>query len=245
MTEFKKSNWSVENFSGEYLKKADLRMPQRLTLYETALSYYNFFFNNSKIDQNELKIVDLGCGDGFLVELLSKITPNASFMLIDGSESMISESKGRLSNLSNVEYAVMTLEDATEFDFGEVDFFVSSLAIHHMTTDYKSKLFKNIYEHLKSGGSFLNLDVVSLDNDEQFIEHWYLKVWEEEIHKNQKTLNIEGDFMEFIKGHEREDHYRNLDTLESQLNALKDAGFKSVNCHYKKGTFTVYGGTKS
>ncbi len=93
MTEFKKSNWNVENFSAEYLKKADLRMPQRLTLYETALSYYDFFYNSGKIDQNHLKVVDLGCGDGFLVELLAKITPNASFMLVDGSEKMINEAE--------------------------------------------------------------------------------------------------------------------------------------------------------
>lgn len=244
MTEFKKSNWNVENFSTEYLKKADLRMPQRLTLYETALSYYNFFYNNEKINQNELKVVDLGCGDGFLVELLAKITPKASFMLIDGSEKMIDEAKSRLGNIANVHYSVMTLEDAAEFAFGDTDFFISSLAIHHMTTGKKSEIFKNIYKHLSPGGSFLNLDVVSLGNEEQSIESWYLKVWEEEIHKNQRALNVEGDFTEFIKGHQREDHYKNLDTLESQLNALKDAGFIGVNCHYKKGTFTVYGGSK-
>lgn len=244
MTEFNKSHWNVGDFSSEYLKKADLRMPQRLTLYETALSYYNFFYNNEKIDQTRLKVVDLGCGDGFLVELLAKITPNASFMLIDGSEKMINEAKSRLDGVANVEYSVMTLEDSSHFDFGTSDFFISSLAIHHMTTDGKAKLFQNIYKSLKKGGSFLNLDVVSLGSNEEAVEQWYLKVWEEEIHKNQRALNVEGDFTEFIKGHQRENHYKNLDTLESQLNALKDAGFIGVNCHYKKGTFTVYGGSK-
>jgi tRNA (cmo5U34)-methyltransferase len=34
------------------------------------------------------------------------------------------------------------------------------------------------------------------------------------------------------------------DTLDDQLNALKSIGFSSVDCYYKYGIFTVYGGKK-
>lgn len=34
------------------------------------------------------------------------------------------------------------------------------------------------------------------------------------------------------------------DTLDKQLKALKSVGFKDVDCYYKYGIFTMYGGRK-
>lgn len=34
------------------------------------------------------------------------------------------------------------------------------------------------------------------------------------------------------------------DTLDNQINALKEVGFKEVDCFYKYGVFTMYGGKK-
>ncbi len=36
----------------------------------------------------------------------------------------------------------------------------------------------------------------------------------------------------------------NPDTLENQLKSLKSAGFNNVDCYYKYGIFSVYGGQK-
>lgn len=36
----------------------------------------------------------------------------------------------------------------------------------------------------------------------------------------------------------------NPDTLENQLKLLKSTGFKNVDCYYKYGIFSVYGGQK-
>jgi tRNA (cmo5U34)-methyltransferase len=50
--------------------------------------------------------------------------------------------------------------------------------------------------------------------------------------------------MGIIQNYRDAEHYRNLDTLAGQLNALKEAGFKDADCFCKYGLFTVYGGRK-
>ncbi|NOY65253.1 MAG: class I SAM-dependent methyltransferase, partial [Nitrospirae bacterium] len=33
-------------------------------------------------------------------------------------------------------------------------------------------------------------------------------------------------------------------TLEAQLDALRETGFKEVDCYYKYGVFAIYGGRR-
>ena len=109
----------------------------------------------------------------------------------------------------------------------------SALSIHHLTEPRKIELFRNIYNHLNPGGIFINADQVQGESLE--IDKTYRETWIKQVRQNGVTeTELEAAF-ERIK----EDK---MSTLTSQIQWMKDAGFKDVNCWYKNYGFVVFGG---
>ena len=124
----------------------------------------------------------------------------------------------------------------------DFDFVVSSLAIHHLTMKQKKGLFRLIYSHLKEGGYFMNIDVLLAPTSA--LDGWYIKLWQEWIDE-QKTLHgIESEYFDDVVRRYKDNTDNKPDTLEEQLNALRQIGFKEVDCYYKYGVFAIYGGRR-
>ncbi len=71
-----------------------------------------------------------------------------------------------------------------------------------------------------------------------------MELWKEGVIEQGHSSEIEDIFTKMVQQYMAEGHYCNVDTLESQMNALKDAGFQDVDCFYKRGMFAMYGGKK-
>ena len=68
-------------------------------------------------------------------------------------------------------------------------------------------------------------------------------LWREWIEERQASLAVEGDFSDII--HRYKDNKDNRpDMLADQLSALREIGFTDVDCFYKYGIFSIYGGKK-
>lgn len=97
------------------------------------------------------KIIEIGCGTGFLTKKLFAKFPEASFTVCDLSEKMIERCKSENSSFhGNVEYRVC---DALEILSGQVtyDLAVSALAFQWLEESFSSVIAK-IYERLVPGG---------------------------------------------------------------------------------------------
>jgi tRNA (cmo5U34)-methyltransferase len=125
---------------------------------------------------------------------------------------------------------------------GPFDFVASSLAIHHLAFAEKFSLFEKIYGLLKRGGYFINIDVVLAPAGP--LEQWYLSLWKDWIDERKWDLGTaDGSLSNIIRQYKAAEENK-PDTLEKQINALKDIGFKDVDCFYKQGIFTIYGARK-
>jgi tRNA (cmo5U34)-methyltransferase len=126
---------------------------------------------------------------------------------------------------------------------GPFDFVVSSLAIHHLTFAEKFSLFEKINGLLTPGGYFVNIDVVLAPAGP--LEKWYLALWKDWIDERRWDLGIaDGRLSNIIIRQYKDAEENKPDTLEKQINALRDIGFKDVDCFYKQGIFTIYGAKK-
>lgn len=110
-------------------------------------------WGNSLIAELKLKgnesILDLGCGDGSLTKELSELVPNGRAMGIDSSIGMIETAKKQTA--ANLMFELADINDlkySNEFDI------IFSNAALHWVKDH-SKLLKNCYSALKSGGMIL------------------------------------------------------------------------------------------
>ncbi len=104
------------------------------------------------------RILDLGAGTGILTQMLHEKYPESNMTLLDISPEMIKLAKEKFNDITTFSYIE---GDYLECDFdGMYDIIVSSLSIHHLEDDQKITLYKKIYDHLNSGGVFINADEV-------------------------------------------------------------------------------------
>jgi tRNA (cmo5U34)-methyltransferase len=240
MTEFNKSQWAKPEFTQEYRDSADVYIVERVKLLEILRSFYKHFIGN-KPSHN---VLDLGCGDGIVIYELLKIDTSIEATLIDGSEDMLNKAKDRLKDFENIRFIQASFQEILNKNntLQKYDFIVSSLAIHHLTMEEKTALFRTIYSHLNVDGYFLNIDVVLAPSDT--LEQWYLLLWKQWIEERKSFLGIEGSHYDDIIRRYKDNNDNKPDTLAAQLNALLTIGFEDVDCFYKNGIFTMYGGGK-
>ncbi|WP_281774770.1 class I SAM-dependent methyltransferase [Methanobacterium formicicum] len=247
MSKFKKSEWTEEGHARQFLENADIYILERQRLFEILKSFYRYFLRN-KVNKRPIKILDLGCGDGALTRELLKEDPEIEATLVDGSAEMLKNAKEHLESHPNFIFIEKTFQELLEDEskgndiIGDgFDFVVSSLAIHHLHTEEKKSLFSYIYGHLNSGGFFLNIETVKAPTDE--LESWYRALWREWIGKNQVKLKVKQSF-EYLPEQYKDNPDNHPDTLKVQLEALEAVGFSQVDCYYKYGIFSIYGGKK-
>lgn len=238
MSKFKNSRWADSDFSQNYRDEANVYLPFRSQFIETAKSLFAHLIDSKA----QAKILDLGCGDGlFIQELLKTFTP-AGVTLVDGSAEMIEASQNRLGVNGNIRFMNASFQDlvAGEPLNEKFDFIYSSLAIHHLPFEEKKQLYEYIYRLLSPNGSFVNYDVVVPPSEK--IETWYLSLWREWIRDHPDKAM--GEKLLGVPEQYKENTDNIPDTLESQLQALKEIGFNGVDCYLKHGIFALFGGSK-
>jgi tRNA (cmo5U34)-methyltransferase len=240
MTDFTKTNWAKAEFSRNYLDMADIYIVERRRMFSILRSFMSHFLSSS----DKKSLLDLGCGDGILTEELLKVDGSLSVTLLDGSGDMLAKARQRLGKFGDFRYVRASFQELLENDIlaERYAFAVSSMAIHHLTLSEKIMLFKKIHGLLKDGGYFVNIDVVLPPTE--VLDEWYMKLWQEWMEDKKAALGVEDE-----SGINIVDRYKDLeenkpDTLEAQLYSLKEIGFREVDCFYKYGIFSVYGGKR-
>jgi tRNA (cmo5U34)-methyltransferase len=239
MDTFNQSAWANEQFSKDFLEKADIYIQERRKMIRSMSSLFYFYFKEKK----NIQIFDLGCGDGVLTEELLGKDETIIATLVDGSATMLQKAKERLSAHSGMHFIHASFQELLTgtISLGHFDLCVSSFAIHHLEIKEKKNLFRYIYGHLNTEGHFVNIDVVLSPSEE--LEKWYFSIWREWMQHMQDQLNLKDELPEdIIKRYKDPLSMNKPDTLEDQLEALRETGFRDVDCYYKNGIFAVFGG---
>ena len=118
----------------------------------------------------EIKILDIGAGNGMLTEVVLDLFPNAKITMLDFSPEMLESAKaffekGNIS-LDRIEFVVKNFID-DEFPKEKYDLIISSFALHHIRSagDLKNVYLK-IAKSLKANGTFLCIDFFLEESDE-------------------------------------------------------------------------------
>ena len=171
-----------------------------------------------------LKVLDLGAGTGlFSMHVLEKY-PQASFVLYDLAQKMLAVARERFRPYGpQFQFEVgdyRTLRVVQEFDL-----VISSLSIHHLADDEKAALFSSVYQVLRPGGAFINIDQVR--GETEYLRSLYWQNWLSRVTRSGAT---EEQIRESVA---RRTAYDRDALLADQIGWLKAAGFESVDCVYK------------
>ena len=127
------------------------------------------------IDIEPKKVIDLGAGTGLeLIEFFKKY-PNSRVKGIDLTIEMLNKIKER----DFAKKVDIVCGDFFEVEFGkDNDVIMSTSALHHFLYDEKIKLYKKIYDSLRTGGLFINSDYIveTIEEEEQCIYNYEHKV---------------------------------------------------------------------
>jgi tRNA (cmo5U34)-methyltransferase len=239
MTDFTKTNWAKAEFGRNYLEKADIYIVERRQMFGILRSFMSHF-----LPLPGRHILDLGCGDGILTGELLQVDGSLLATLVDGSDDMLAKARQRLEKFGDFRYVRASFQELLERDIlgDRYALAVSSMAIHHLTLKEKTMLFKKIHTLLEEGGHFVNIDVVL--PPAEALDQWYMKLWKEWMDKKKSHLGLEDEPSEYIINRYKDLEENKPDTLEDQLRALNEIGFSEVDCYYKYGIFTIFGGKR-
>jgi tRNA (cmo5U34)-methyltransferase len=212
----------------EYDAARKLLIPCFDEFYGTALDLI------TALQEDDIKVLDLGAGTGLFAFLVSRRYPNAEFTLCDISDQMLEEARSRFQD-SNTKVEYLVKDYSLEPINGQYDLIISALSIHHLADAEKQVLFKRLYLQLNEGGLFINADQVL--GETASIEKTYRGMWLKQVKEKGVTDSILASALERMK----EDK---MSTLSQQISWMKSARFTNVNCWYKNYSFVVYSGRK-
>jgi len=195
-----------------------------------------------------LALLDLGCGDGVLLETLLAAFPNPqTAVALDGSAAMLERAGERLAGRENVSFVLTDFNESTWTDklpIRAFDVIVSGFAIHHSDDERKRELYAEIFGLLAPDGVFVNVEHVASASKlgEQFFETAYaenlLRFRRDEQGEGSLTLD---DVLHELRT--RPDKAANrLAPVEIQLGWLREAGFEDVDCYWKHFELAVLAG---
>jgi SAM-dependent methyltransferase len=152
------------------------------------------------------RFLDLGTGDGRLLELVRGRHPAAVAVGIDNSAPMLARATEKFAG--DVELRAHDLR-LPLVEPGPFDAIVSGLAVHHLEHERKRELFAEVHGRLGPGGVFANLDLVA-PSSRQLHERFRREIGRTEDDPSDRPAD-----------------------LSDQLEWLRAAGFGDVDCHFK------------
>jgi len=167
------------------------------------------------------RVLDLGTGDGYTLELLRTARPGVTGVGVDFSAEMLALAREQFAGDAGIQIVEHDLDDPLP-DLGRFDLVVSSFAIHHCVDERKRALYGEVFRALEPGGRFLNLE-----------------------HVDSATPQLHVDFLAAIgKTPADDDPSNKLVAVHTQLAWLREIGFVQVDCHWKWREIALLAGVK-
>ena len=211
----------LEKMSNFFEARLDAYDEHMMTNIEGADKFYPYTAWLLPMLEN-CRVLDLGCGTGLELEEYFKFNPTAQVVGIDLSQGMLEALKSKFSDkdiaLICDSYFDVPLEESS-FDSA-----VSVESLHHFTKEEKIPLYTKLHKALKCGGYFILTDYFALSDKE------------EKLHR-QNLISLKSE--QGISDNEFY-HYDTPLTVEHETEALKEAGFSSVEVLKNWGaTYTI------
>jgi cyclopropane fatty-acyl-phospholipid synthase-like methyltransferase len=191
------------------------------------------------------RFLDVGAGDGAMSELVLSIYPDAEAVLVDFSEPMLEGVERRLAG-GGARWQIVRgdLSQAgwrEALPAGNYGAAVSALAIHHLSSARKRALFAELFQLLEPGAMFVNMDYTLIEGPLRGL--WDAQLLANAVHAehqrrgSRSEAEVERDLFD-----DSEDD--RPDSVEEQLQWLRDAGFERVELHFKWAEAAIFSGVK-
>jgi len=204
--------WRNADHAINYLEKRAL-IPRRADAYEVLFEI---------MPGHVERVLDLGTGDGYVLEMVLDARPGATGVGVDFQEEMLDRARERFAGHPGAEIRRYDMEDPMPADLGRFDVVVSSFAIHHLEPERQMALYGEVFQHLVPGGFFANVEHVASTTPKRHEEFLYA----------------------LGSSPEQDDPSNKLVAVEAHLSGLNASGYADAECLWKWRELAVVTGTK-
>lgn len=195
--------------------------------------------------EENIRVLELGSGTGDLTAKIFRFFPHASITCIDGSSEMLKAAEIRLrKHRGQIVFLQRNFDDPSwNTSLKRFHIIASARTLHHLSN--QKALYKQIFDMLVEGGCFMNGDLIK--SEHKILNQKYEEIWAHYIRKKTKEILGIDRSIEEVKRKMHEAAAKEGDkpaSVEDQLNWLREAGFKAVDCVWKYFHMAVIVGFK-
>ncbi len=247
------SNSSVSNtLPSHYDTLQKQCLPNWQAFFSTVIEFTpESILEETKRNNREIEILELGSGTGFLTSLIRKERPDARITCVDRNPEMLAVAKEKPELQENVTFIEGDIleecekwkeesgwqEKTTGKESPEgkrrFDVVLSTQCLCFLPPDTKSRVFRRIYEALKPEGRFIEGDIFRPRREweeEIYRAHWKRYMLEQGLTVREAEEMI-GTF---------DDVRERIDTPEKFGERLEEAGFERIFCPYWYEMYAVF-----
>lgn len=169
-------------------------------------------------------VLDLGCNVGTMASHVLERWPRARMVFVDHNPHMVETTQRRFSGKHDDFKYIVDDYLLLNLDWMRWDLIISSLSVHRQVSAEKRALFSRIYDSLRPGGSFVLCDLMSEKDIES--QRGADTAWDAYVRSASSTTKE----AEHVLNRSR---YDEIDSVEDQMQWLKDTGFSAVDCPFK------------
>jgi tRNA (cmo5U34)-methyltransferase len=173
------------------------------------------------------RVLDLGCGNGVLSELVFRKLPQAMVVGFDLTGGMLRAYERKLASQAG-KFELRQGDFRTDSIGSGYDLILAGLTLHHLTWAEREDFYHTLYAGLNAGGRLLARDII-IDEDPAVRQEQYT-YWREFM----KSQGAEPDF--WYAKHLEKDH---PPTLADHFAWLRKAGFSQVACQWRLYNFAI------
>ena len=172
------------------MQNKELSFFEQWNIYQNVIKH-NYMFHNEILNEikkeflgrDNFSILDLGCGDSYMVKHAVKEHQKVQYLGIDSSSNALAFSEKNL-NTDNIQVSYIHgdfLEELKRLE-NSFDVIISGYSLHHLSTQDKKEFFVLVSKKLSENGTFIFYDIEakegeSLDEYKDVTCRDYRKMW--------------------------------------------------------------------
>lgn len=215
-------DWRSLEYTTRWMSRTESREDERRAQFCLLCALLPFGADDA------LQLLELGAGHGMLTSVLLETFPRATVLCVDISPPLMAEGRSRLArHAGRFEYQEWDLSHTSlppELD-GPFHAVVTSRVIHMLEDPRKAQLYREIFERVRPGGCFINVDHVRVEPAA------LRRIYYRAEHPDDQ--------------HPRDEHHaETVALIEDQLEMLRQAGFELADLFWKRLDTAMFGGFK-
>ncbi len=216
------------NIQEHFAKQASDYEALMTRLVPQYLEQHKIIFDLLPSDKNKnYRVLDLGCGNGILSEIVLKKLPNSHITGFDITTEMLDAYEQKISKYTK-NYELIQGDYKIDSIGKSYDIILTGMTLHHLNWEERKVFYQKLFNSANQNAVYISNDII-IDEDNNVKEHQY-SLWKQ-------FMKEQGENPEFWYEKHIEKDFPII--LSNHFDWLKEVGFQQSACYWRMYNFAI------